>query len=89
MFHFFGRKFKRLYWQRAEQKRSEKIKQFTKIRFKDIYPLAPMNLEPRTGLSMGGHTEITAKYYGISREEQDVYALESHRKWPKHTTRFS
>jgi acetyl-CoA C-acetyltransferase len=61
----------------------EKIKQFAKIRFKDIYPLAPMNLEPRTGLSMGGHTEITAKYYGISREEQDVYALESHQKMAK------
>lgn len=39
-----------------------------------------MNMEPRTGLSMGGHTEITAKYYQISREDQDRYSLESHQK---------
>src|SRR5882757_309355 len=41
-----------------------KIKEFFKIRPRDLSPVAPMNLEPRTGLSMGGHTEITAKYYG-------------------------
>jgi acetyl-CoA C-acetyltransferase len=29
---------------------------------------------------MGGHTEITAKYYGITREEQDRFALLSHQK---------
>ncbi len=58
----------------------ETIKQFLKIRFKDLHPVAPENVEPRTGLSMGGHTEITAKYYGITREDQDKYALESHQK---------
>ena len=57
-----------------------KIKEFFKIRPRDLSPVAPMNLEPRTDLSMGGHTEITAKYYGISREDQDRYALESHQK---------
>ncbi len=32
---------------------------------------------------MGGHTDITARYYNISREEQDAYVLESHRRMAK------
>ncbi|SEW17141.1 acetyl-CoA C-acetyltransferase [Chitinophaga sp. YR573] len=60
-----------------------RLKQFSKIRLKDLSPIAPMNIEPRTGLSMGGHTEITAKYYNISREAQDQYSLESHQKMAK------
>lgn len=58
----------------------DKLKQLIKIKFSDFTPVAPENLEPGTGLSMGGHTEYTAKHYGISREEQDAYALESHTK---------
>lgn len=58
----------------------DKISLFLKIRFSDLRVVAPMNIEPRTGLSMGGHTEFTAKYYNISREEQDLFALESHQK---------
>lgn len=61
----------------------KKFREFTKIRFKDLRPLAPENKEPRTGLSMGGHTDITAKYYGISREAQDAFALSSHQKMAK------
>ncbi len=38
----------------------------------------PQNEEPRTGLSMGGHTEVTAKAWQIPREEQDRLALASH-----------
>jgi len=60
-----------------------KLKQFAKIRLKDLAPVAPMNMEPRTGLSMGGHTDITARYYGITREAQDQFALESHQKMAK------
>ena len=58
----------------------ERIKLLTSIKFKDLTPVAPMNMEKRTGLSMGGHTDITANYYGISREAQDRYALQSHQK---------
>jgi len=61
----------------------KKLREFLKIRPADLKPVAPMNMEPRTGLSMGGHTDITAKYYGISREDQDRYALESHQKMAK------
>lgn len=38
----------------------------------------PRNEEPRTGLSMGGHTEVTAKAWQIPREAQDMLALASH-----------
>jgi acetyl-CoA C-acetyltransferase len=61
----------------------ERIKQLLKLRLKDFKPVAPANEEPRTGLSMGGHTEITAKYYAIPREEQDKLAFESHMKMAK------
>lgn len=61
----------------------DKLKQFAKIRLKDFKPVAPANEEPRTGLSMGGHTEFTAKYYGIKREDQDQLAFESHQKLAK------
>jgi len=62
---------------------SDKIKHILKIRPKHFIPVAPMNAEPRTGLSMGEHTEFTAKQYGISRKEQDEYAFESHKKMAK------
>lgn len=38
----------------------------------------PRNGEPRTGLSMGEHAAITAKEFGISREDQDELAAASH-----------
>ncbi len=38
----------------------------------------PRNEEPRSGLSMGEHTELTAKEWEIPREEQDRLALASH-----------
>lgn len=58
----------------------ERLKQLAKIRPRHFAPEPPMNSEPRTGLSMGGHTEFTTKHYGISREAQDKLALESHQK---------
>lgn len=58
----------------------ERIKKFAQINFKDLTPLAPANVEQGTGLSMGGHTEYTAKHYTISREDQDKFSLASHQK---------
>jgi acetyl-CoA C-acetyltransferase len=60
-----------------------RLREFSKIRFKHLTPEAPSVNEPRTGLSMGGHTEITAKFYNITREEQDAFALQSHQKMAK------
>ncbi len=38
----------------------------------------PRNAEPRTGLSMGEHTAITAREWNVTREEQDELAAASH-----------
>jgi len=65
----------------------DRIKQFSKIKLKDFAPEAPMNLEPGTGLSMGGHTEYTAKFYNITREEQDAFSLLSHKNMATATDR--
>lgn len=40
----------------------------------------PRNGEPRTGLSMGEHAAITAKEFGVKREDQDALAAASHQK---------
>jgi len=61
----------------------ERLKQILKIRLKDWAPAPPENVEPRTGLSMGGHSEITAQYYGITRQDQDQLSFESHQKMAK------
>ncbi|MFT3901289.1 MAG: acetyl-CoA C-acetyltransferase [Gordonia sp. (in: high G+C Gram-positive bacteria)] len=43
----------------------------------------PKNGEPRTGLSMGEHAAITAKEFGIKREDQDALAAASHQNMGK------
>ncbi len=68
---------------RRSKTTGEKLKNIFKIRLRDLTPVAPMNSEPRTGMSMGDHTEVTAKYYNISRADQDQFALESHQKLAK------
>ena len=50
------------------------------LRPRHLWPVLPGVAEPRTGLSMGESTELMVKTWGISREEQDELALESHRK---------
>jgi acetyl-CoA C-acetyltransferase len=57
-----------------------RLRALTKIRPQHIVPEMPRNQEPRTGLSMGEHTAIMAKEWGIGRQEQDELAAESHRK---------
>jgi acetyl-CoA acetyltransferase family protein len=44
-----------------------------------LLPNAPSPKEPSTGLTMGQHCELMAQEYGISRRDQDEYALRSHR----------
>lgn len=60
-----------------------KLKQLLTPKLKDWMPIPYKGQEPQTGLVMGGHTEITAKYYQISREEQDQLALRSHQNMAK------
>jgi acetyl-CoA C-acetyltransferase len=59
---------------------SERIKTWLSVRARHFKPVLPGVTEPRTGLSMGQSTEIMAKKWGITREEQDQLALESHQK---------
>jgi acetyl-CoA C-acetyltransferase len=51
-----------------------------KVRPQQLVPEIPRNAEPRTGLSMGEHTAIMAREWGISREAQDELAAQSHQK---------
>jgi acetyl-CoA C-acetyltransferase len=50
-----------------------------KLRPTQVIPEVPRNAEPRTGMSMGEHAAITAREWGITREEQDQLAVASHR----------
>ncbi len=56
-----------------------KLKTALKLRPRHVVPDIPRNGEPRTGLSMGEHAAITAREWGIGREEQDELAAASHR----------
>jgi acetyl-CoA C-acetyltransferase len=58
----------------------EKLSRLIKINFKDLKPSYPGIVEPRTGLSMGQHTERMVKEWKITRQEQDQLAFESHVK---------
>lgn len=57
---------------------SEKVRILARLRPGDFLPHPPRVTEPSTGLSMGEHTEITVKEWGISRIEQDEIAYRSH-----------
>ena len=57
-----------------------RIKPWLSLRPRHFKPSLPGVIEPRTGLSMGESTELTAKEWGITREDQDQLACESHQK---------
>jgi acetyl-CoA C-acetyltransferase len=61
----------------------DKLKVLMSFRFKYLRPVFPAVMEPRTGLSMGQHTEKMVKEWGITREAQDQLAFESHQKGAK------
>jgi acetyl-CoA C-acetyltransferase len=49
------------------------------LRPRNLKPVLPGVAEPRTGMSMGEHTESMVKAWGITRTEQDQLALDSHK----------
>ena len=58
-----------------------RVRAIAKLRpWQPFQPEIPRNAEPRTGLSMGEHAAITARQWGISREDQDRLALDSHQR---------
>ena len=56
-----------------------RLKAFSRLRPKDFVPITPAIAEPTTGETMGQSAEKMAKVNSISREEQDHFALRSHR----------
>lgn len=57
----------------------QRLQILSRLRPKDLAPVAPGTAEPRTGLSMGEHQALTTAQWKISREAQDELALSSHR----------
>jgi acetyl-CoA acyltransferase len=56
----------------------QRVSPFRSIRPRDLIPVQPAIAEPTTGETMGASAERMAKENGISREEQDAWALRSH-----------
>lgn len=56
-----------------------RIRALARIRPKDLVPITPAIAEPSTGETMGQSGEKMAKLNSIAREEQDHFALRSHR----------
>jgi acetyl-CoA C-acetyltransferase len=56
----------------------DRLKVLARIRPGMIAPEIPRNAEPRTGLAMGEHAQITAHEWEIGREEQDELTVRSH-----------
>jgi len=56
-----------------------RLRALSRIRPKDLVPVTPAIAEPSTGETMGESAEKMAKLNAISREEQDHFALRSHR----------
>jgi acetyl-CoA acyltransferase len=56
-----------------------RLKAIARIRPKDLVPVTPAIAEPSTGETMGESAEKMAKLNAITREEQDHFALRSHR----------
>ena len=57
---------------------TDRVKLLGHLRPGQIVPDFPRNEEPRTGLSMGGHTATMAEEWDVGREEQDEFTVASH-----------
>ena len=58
----------------------QRLRPWLGLKPRHFRPVLPGVAEPRTGLSMGEHTELMVKTWGITRGDQDQLALESHQK---------
>lgn len=57
-----------------------RVKALAAVRPRHLVPDIPRNAEPRTGLSMGEHAAVTARKWGVTREDQDLLAATSHQR---------
>jgi len=82
----FGKRASRVFLDAASAKTlGQRLKILARLRPSDFKPDSPGVAEPSTGLSMGEHTELTVKEWGISREDQDAVAYLSHTNAQKAT----
>ncbi len=80
----FGDKFaKRLAKLSRARSFGQKLGALKGFSLRELTPVAPSVAEPRTGLAMGQHCELMAREWGISREEQDQLAFNSHQNASK------
>src|SRR5579864_2422314 len=66
----------------ASQSRSmrQRVQSFAGLKPSDVLPVTPQIAETSTGMTMGQSAELMAKLNGISRADQDAWALGSHQK---------
>lgn len=57
----------------------QRLRLFSRLSWRDLLPVPPAVAEYSTGLRMGDTAEQMAKSHGISRQQQDAFALRSHR----------
>ncbi len=69
---------KKLFNARKIKNFGDTLKFVSSLRFSDFKPDVPDITEFTTGLSMGQDADLLAARLGISREEQDAYAVRSH-----------
>ncbi|MEO7197231.1 MAG: acetyl-CoA C-acetyltransferase [Solirubrobacterales bacterium] len=62
----------------AARSNLDRIRALSRVRPGHIVPEIPRNAEPRTGMSMGEHTAIMARDWGITRVAQDELTAASH-----------
>ena len=80
----FGRKFaQRLVALQRSRTVMERLAAFKGFSPSELTPQPPNTSEPRTGLSMGQHTELMAQTWKIARADEDQLAFDSHRKAAK------
>lgn len=58
----------------------EKLSTIASLRPADFFPVPPEISERFTGKTMGEHAEDMAKYFGVSRADQEQLAMQSHQK---------
>jgi acetyl-CoA C-acetyltransferase len=77
----FSKKFSSRLVQLPQQRTAmDRLRVFKGFSPRELIPQPPNVAEPRTGLSMGQHCELMAREWKITRQDQDRFAFESHRK---------
>jgi acetyl-CoA C-acetyltransferase len=80
----FGKQYQQLMLRAFRAKSfGERVRPFLGLRPRHFKPVYPGTGEPRTGLSMGQHTEQMARTWQIARADQDAFALASHQRASK------